>query len=186
VLLLFFFGTLCFSALEGTFALFGEHRYGIGPSEVGYTFAFVGILAAIMQAGVVGILVRRFGEKALILAGFLLMAVGMIYAGSGPVFALMLLGLGTISIGNGLAGPSLAGLVSVASSAEEQGGILGVYQSLGSLARSVGPFLGGLAFDHLGVGSPLWIGGIAIGFASLIALQLPRRESTRARVQLRT
>jgi predicted MFS family arabinose efflux permease len=74
-----------------------------------------------------------------------------------------------------MASPSLAGLISVSSSAEEQGGILGVYQSAGSLARAAGPFLGGLAFDHLGPGSPMWLGGITIGLASLIALELPKR-----------
>ena len=58
VFLLFFVGTLCFSALEGTFALFGEHVYRIGPRDVGYLFAFVGSLSALMQAGLVGWLAR--------------------------------------------------------------------------------------------------------------------------------
>jgi multidrug resistance protein len=176
VLLLFFVGTLCFSALEGTFALFGEHVYQIGPRDVGYVFAFVGSLSALMQAGFVGWLARRFGERALVLAGFLLMGVGMVFSGTGPAFGLMLTAMGAVSVGNGLASPSLAGLASVSSSAEEQGAILGTYQSLGSLARSAGPFLGGLAFDHLGAGSPLWMGGIVVALASLMALQLPQRQ----------
>jgi MFS family permease len=173
VFALFFLGTICFSALEGTFALFGEHMYRIGPQEVGYLFAFVGSLSALMQAGLVGWLARRFGERALVLAGFLLMGLGMVFAGTGPVFGLMLTAMGAVSVGNGLASPSLAGLASVSSSAEEQGAILGTYQSLGSLARSAGPFLGGLAFDQLGPGSPLWLGGIVVALASLIAFRLP-------------
>ena len=176
VFLLFFIGTLCFSALEGTFALFGEHVYRIGPREVGYLFAFVGSLSALMQAGVVGRLARRFGERALVLAGFLLMGLGMVFAGVGPVFGLMLTAMGAVSVGNGLASPSLAGLASVSSRAEEQGAVLGTYQSLGSLARSAGPFLGGLAFDHLGAGSPLWLGGIVISLASILAFQLPKNR----------
>jgi DHA1 family tetracycline resistance protein-like MFS transporter len=175
VLLLFFIGTLSFSGLEATFALFGEHEYGIGPRGIGYLLAYVGVIAAIMQAGIVGVLARRFGERVLILAGFLILAAGMIYCGTSPVFGFLLAGLAAIAVGNGMVAPSLAGLVSVASTAEEQGGILGVYQSLGSLARATGPFLGGLAFDHLGPGSPLWGGGIVIALASLIALELPRR-----------
>ena len=176
VLLMFLIGTLCFSMLEATFALFGEHRYGIGPSEVGYTFAFVGTLSAVMQAGLVGLLARRFGEKALVRTGFLVMAAGMLYAGSGPVFPLLVAALGAVAIGNGLVAPALAGLVSLSSSAEEQGGILGVYQSLGSLGRSGGPFLGGLAFDAISMGSPLWLAGIGVALASLLTWQLPARR----------
>jgi multidrug resistance protein len=177
VFLLFFIGTLCFSALEGTFALFGEHVYRIGPRDVGYLFAFVGSLSALMQAGLVGWLARRFGERALVLAGFVLMGMGMVFAGTSPAFGLMIVAMGAVSVGNGLASPSLAGLASISSSPEEQGSILGTYQSLGSLARSAGPFLGGLAFDRWGAGSPLWLGGIVVALASLLALQLPQHKS---------
>ncbi len=178
VFLLFFLGTLCFSALEATFALFGEHEYRIGPSHVGYLFAVVGTLSAAMQLGFVGWLSRRFGERALVLAGFTIMAAGMICAGITPPIALMVGAMGAIAIGNGLAAPSLAGLVSVSTSAEDQGGALGAYQSMGSLARSAGPFLGGFAFDYLGPGSPLWIGGIVVALSTLLALQLPRGRRT--------
>ena len=176
VFLLFFLGTLCFSALEATFALFGEHRYQIGPSHVGYLFAVVGTLSAAMQLGFVGWLARRFGERALVLAGFTIMAAGMICAGIGPPVALMVGAMGAIAIGNGLASPSLAGLVSVSTSAKDQGGALGAYQSMGSLGRSAGPFLGGFAFDYLGGGSPLWLGGIVLALSTLLALRLPRRK----------
>jgi MFS family permease len=174
VLLLFFLGTLCFSALEGTFALFGERWYGIGPSHVGYVFALVGSLSAAMQLGLVGRLARRFGERALVFAGFISTAVGMIAAGTGPPFPFMLAAMGVIAIGNGLTAPALAGLVSIAASREEQGETLGAYQSMGSLGRSVGPFLGGVSFDYLGVGSPLWLGGVVTALSCLIAFQLPR------------
>ena len=177
VFLLFFVGTLCFSALEGTFALFGEHVYRIGPRDVGYLFAFVGSLSALMQAGLVGWLARKFGERTLVLGGFLLMGLGMVFSGTGPAFGLMIAAMGAVSVGNGLASPSLAGLASINSSAEEQVSILGTYQSLGSLARSAGPFLGGLAFDHWGAGSPLWLGGVVVALASLLALQLPQNKS---------
>jgi DHA1 family tetracycline resistance protein-like MFS transporter len=176
VLLLFFIGTLCFSAMEATFALFGEHGYGLGPQGIGYILAFVGTLSAVMQAGLVGRLARRFGERALVRAGFLLMGLGFVVGGLTPPFAAFLAVMGIAALGNGLTTPSLSGLVSIFSPADEQGGILGVYQSLGSLARSVGPFLGGLAYDHLGHGSPLWLAGIVLAMASFYAIRLPRRE----------
>ncbi|HEY7726985.1 MAG TPA: MFS transporter [Candidatus Eisenbacteria bacterium] len=176
VLLLFFVGTLCFSAMETTFALFGEHGYGLGPQGVGYILAFVGTLSAALQAGLVGMLARRFGERALVRAGFLLMGLGFVVGGLTPPFAAFLAVMGMAAIGNGLTTPSLSGLVSIFSHADEQGGILGIYQSLGSLARSVGPFLGGLAYDRFGHGSPLWLAGIVLTLSSFYAIRLPRRE----------
>src|SRR5437867_12875518 len=105
------------------------------------------------------------------------MGIGMVFSGTGPAFGLMIAAMGAVSVGNGLASPSLAGLASISSSPEEQGAILGTYQSLGSLARSAGPFLGGLAFDNWGAGSPLWVGGIVVALASLLALRLPQEPS---------
>ena len=78
--------------------------------------------------------------------------------------------------------PSLSGLVSLATPAEEQGGVLGIYQSLGSLARAVGPFLGGFVFDVVSPDAPLWMAGIVLAVASLAAARLPRREAI-SRVQ---
>jgi multidrug resistance protein len=174
-ILLSFLATICFAAMEATFALFGQRRYGLGPHHVGYLLAFVGTVAALLQAGVVGALARRFGEAALIRAGLLLMGAGLIGMGAGPVFALLVVGMGTVAVGSSISGPSLAGLITISSDADEQGGILGVYQSTASLARAVGPFLGGLAFDHVGAGSPMWLGGGVLVCASFIAARLPKR-----------
>jgi len=176
VLALFFIGTLAFSMLEGTFALIGEHSYSLGPREIGYFFAFVGLVGAIMQAGIVGMLAKRFGERALIVGGFCLMTIGLGISGTLPVFGVLVALMGVVSMGSGMTTPSLAGLISVSSTAEEQGGILGVYQSLGSLARAAGPLLGGVAFDRLGHGSPLLTGGLLMGLGAVMAFKLPRRR----------
>jgi len=175
VLLLFFLSTLCFSGLEATFALFGHERYGLNAANVGYLLGYMGIIIVVMQGGLVGLFARRFGEPALVRAGFLCLGAGMIAAATSPPFAWLLVTLAAVAIGNGLASPSLAGLASIATVAAEQGAVLGVYQALGSLARTVGPSLGGLAFDVVGPTSPLWIGGAVLIGASWFARALPRR-----------
>jgi len=182
VLLLYFIGTLCFAGLEATFALFGHDRYGLSAMNVGYLLGYMGILAVVMQGGLVGRLARRFGEPRLVRSGFLLLAAGMLAAGGAPPFSWLLVALAGVALGNGLSSPSLAGLVSIATAAGEQGSVLGVYQALGSLARTIGPFLGGLAFDTLGPTSPLWIGGTIIAIASFMAGSLPRRQPAAAAV----
>jgi len=175
VLTLFFLGTLAFAMFEGVFALFGEHEYRLGPQDIGYLLAYAGVIAAIMQAGLVGFLVKRFGERALVVSGFGLMAAALALAGTSPLFGLLLVALGGLAVGNGLTSPSLAGLTSLLSTADEQGGILGVYQSLGSLGRAGGPFIGGIAFDYLGHGSPLVLAGALMALGAALALRLPAR-----------
>ncbi len=176
VLALFFLGTLGFAILEGTFAIFGEHEYRLSPRDIGYLFAYVGTVSAVMQAGIIGALAKRFGERALVICGFATMTIAMTYTGSIPIFALLLVTMGLLSVGSGMTTPSLAGLISVSSTADEQGGILGLYQSLGSLARAIGPFLGGIAFDRWGHGSPYLLAGLLMAVSALLAIRLPSRS----------
>ncbi len=175
VLGLFFTATICFAGMEAILALFSQRYFGWGPHQIGYLFAYVGVVAAVMQAGIVGRLVRRFGERALVRAGLGLMGLAFVGAGLVPPLALFLLAMGMIAVASGMLSPSLSGLISLATPADEQGGILGIYQSLGSLARAVGPFLGGLVFDVVSPGAPLWMAGIVLGLAALAAARLPRR-----------
>jgi multidrug resistance protein len=177
VLGLFFTATLCFSGMEAILALFCQRYFAWGAHQIGYLFAYVGVIAAVMQAGIVGALVRRFGERALVRAGLGLMGLAFVTAGLAPPLALFLLVMGFIAVASGMLTPSLSGLISLATPPDEQGGILGIYQSLGSLARAVGPFLGGLAFDVVSPGAPLWMAGIVLWIAALAAGRLPRRKA---------
>jgi DHA1 family tetracycline resistance protein-like MFS transporter len=175
VLGLFFVATLCFSGMEAILALFCERFFRWGPHQIGYLFAYVGIVAAVLQAGIVGRLAKRFGERALVRAGLALMGAAFVTAGVVPPLAIFLVTMGVIAIGSGLITPSLSGLVSVATPPDEQGGILGIYQSLGSLGRAVGPFLGGLVYDMVAPGAPLWMAGAVLLVAAIAAARIPVR-----------
>ena len=179
-LTLLFLSTVCFAAMEGTFALFGQWRYGLGPRQIGFLLAYARVIAVILQGGIVGRLARRFGEGSLVRAGYAVMAAGLVAMAFAPRLALMMVALGVTAVGSSLAGPTLAGLVSSAASPIEQGAVLGLYQSMGSLGRAVGPFLGGLAFDHIAHPSPMWLAGIVVGLSSILALRLPVRVGARS------
>jgi MFS family permease len=179
VLGLFFVTTLCFSGMEAILAIFCERFFRWGPHQIGYLFAYVGVVAALMQAGIVGALAKRFGERALVRAGLALMGAAFVAAGLVPPLALFLATMGMIAVGSGLVTPSLSSLVSLATPPDEQGGILGVYQSLGSLGRAVGPFLGGLLYDVVGPGAPLWSAGAVLLMAALAAARIPKGRQIR-------
>jgi DHA1 family tetracycline resistance protein-like MFS transporter len=161
LLVIFFLTTFAFSNFEATFALFLSDRLSLDMKHVTYIFVFVGILAAIVQGGLIGRLVKRFGERKLILVGGLLLVPGylsLLVAHSVPQLMLYLIPL---ALGVGLTGPSLSSLVSRLSTAEEQGGILGVSQSTASLARISGPFWGVFAYERFGLPAPYVTAGLA-------------------------
>jgi MFS transporter, DHA1 family, tetracycline resistance protein len=143
-----------FSGFETTFALFSERRFGFTEETIGYLFAYVGLVLSIVQGGLVGRVVRRFGEARLVPPAILMVAAGLALIGmSRSVFELFVAN-GVLAIGMGFNTPALTALISKRSDPEDQGGVLGVSQGLASLARIVGPAWGGYLFDRWGMASP--------------------------------
>jgi multidrug resistance protein len=145
VLTIYFLFVVAFSIMTTSFSLYTMFRFGYDAQHNGYLFAYVGLLAVIIQGGLIGRLVKRFGELPLIIVGALffagsLFAVPFVGPASGGLLAL-LIGGGIFSMGNSLATPSLTSLASKSVGPGEQGGVLGATQSVGSLARAVGPAL---------------------------------------------
>ena len=142
VLTIYFLSIVAFSILTAVFTLFMVFRLGYDAFHSGWIFAFVGIISAFIQGALIGKLVKRFGEAKLVMAGTLMFTGSLfVIPFIGPAMGLLgILITGAInSVGNALNAPSLASLASKSASASEQGVVLGVTQSVASLARAVGP-----------------------------------------------
>ncbi|MBM3880512.1 MAG: MFS transporter [Verrucomicrobia bacterium] len=107
--------------------------------HVGYIFAYCGLISALVQGGVIGRLVKRFGEVKLIYGSLVVVAGSMLLIPYADTAAWLLLALGLFSAGSGVNRAPTMGLISIYSPPEEQGGTLGVTQSAGTLARIFGP-----------------------------------------------
>lgn len=164
--LLFFLATAGFSQLETTFALFTEKRFAFGARENGYLFAFIGVVLALVQGGLVRPLRRRMGEAAMLLLGTILLTAGLLLVARVESTAGLIAACAVLAVGNGLQNPALSSLVSRQAAAHEQGRILGVNQSMGSLARIVGPLVGGAAFELGGAAPSLSLGPVHLQFAA--------------------
>lgn len=174
LILIFFLVILAFAGMESTFALWAMRQFRWGPAQVGYVFAFVGVLSAVLQGGLIGRLTRRFGEERLLLCGLVLIGVGLLvlpFARNVPVLGGA---VGGLALGMGLTQPSLNSLISRRAGRAEQGAVLGVSQSVGSLSRVLGPALAGLLFGGLGRDSPFLFGTVLVAGAFLLALKLTR------------
>jgi len=185
VLMTAFFATLAFSMLTATLALFTNKNadFLYDATHNGYLFAYMGLIGATIQGGLIGRLSRAFGDKTLAVAGALLTAAGMFLLPISPTLSLLALACTAIGIGNSLLTPTLNALASKAVDAASQGSVLGVMSSVGSLARILGPPFGGwlLSRDlaaqaaHFGR-TPYWTTAIImlVGFVVALTLRTPR------------
>jgi len=150
----FFSFAFAFAIFMSGFALFAERRYTwhghpFGVKEVGYVFAYVGFLGIILQGGLIGRLVRRFGEEKLISSGFLSATVGFALLGFTYRIPGLLVASSIASFGTGALRPSITSLITRRAGREEQGVVLGLTQSLMSVAQIIGPAIAGLLIDRV-------------------------------------
>ncbi len=171
-----------FALLESTFALVAEHVWARDAQTVGLLFGVVGAVGVVVQGGLIGPLSRRFGEGPLVRAGLAFTGMGMLILASAPWGWPVFAGCAVVSVGTSLTNPSLNSLISRATSADEQGRVLGTAQSLGALARTVAPGLGGWLFTAWQPTAALWVGGIATLASLAIAGPAARRAGSGPRV----
>ena len=169
--LVYFLVALVFAGYEITVSFLATERLHYNEHQLTYIFVFVGLISILTQGLLVRRLVPKFGEKLGALGGLTLIAAGfalLAFAGSTlPVYAALAL----TSVGSGFANVSFSSLISLYSGAGEQGKVLGVFRSLGSLARAVGPLVAGVVFWWYGslftyaLGAALLLVPIAVGLS---------------------
>ena len=182
ILLLSFLFTVAFAAMQPTFPLYGSIRFGLEERNVGYLFAFLGTVSAIVQGGLVRRVVPVLGETRLIQLSGIPFVTGLLAIAYADSMLLLLLGLALLALGYGGTLPSIASLLSRVAPPQLQGSVLGMGQSVGSLARIVGPTLAGVVYDLRGITWPYLVGAWVAGVAFLVATTLrpePRREKVR-------
>jgi len=191
----FFLATFGFACFETTLGLLVMKNFGLDIEHddrakitVGYLFAYCGIIGAVVQGGLIGRMVKKYGESALISRSLLLTGVtlilipllhcsepltwGVLFQSSGLPWLALLVLLAALSIGTGLTRPPLFGLLSNLTSADEQGVTIGVAQGAGSLARILGPiFAATLFYVHPTIPYAI-CGGILVIVAVLVGQRL--------------
>jgi len=159
-----------------TFVLYADYRFGWGPQMVGYTLALVGVLAAIVQGGLIKKIVGALGERYALLfglgcgtVGFALYALapsGYWFWAAMPVAALW-----------GVAQPAAQAIMTHHVDPREQGRLQGAVASLSSIAGILAPTLFTRLFavvthSNYGdarAGATFWLASAMVGAAWLLA-----------------
>lgn len=168
-----FASVVAFSAFEATFALFGQRRLGFGIASAAGVFTAVGAVIVAVQAGAVGAVVRRFGERRTLVGGLLLNVLGLGLLSAARSWAAAAPALLLLTVGQGLAQTTMASTLAGRAVPGGRGRALGAQQSASGLARVAGPAAGGALLGMHASGWPYLAGAIltlGAGLAALVAL----------------
>ncbi|MDP3299257.1 MAG: MFS transporter, partial [Phenylobacterium sp.] len=168
-----------FAGIEATYGLWTEARFGWGPREIGLAFMLAGIIGVVAQGSLTGLLVRRYGEGRVLLAGLCLMFVGMVTQFTAIGWPMAVVGLAIVVFGQSITFPNLVALISMATPSERQGEVLGLNMSNSALARIGGPILAGQLFSLVAPGAPFALTAILILPAIWLCLQIMARVTDR-------
>jgi MFS family permease len=145
--------------------------------HIGYLFAFCGLMSALVQGGMIGRLVKRFGEPALICGSLFAVGGSLLIIPYAASLGILLVGLALVAMSSGLNRAPTMGLISIFTPAAEQGAILGVTQSAGTLGRIFGPLFATSAYSLYPHSPYVAAAGLCL-LAGLVALrQLPPRSA---------
>ncbi|MGB1875663.1 MAG: MFS transporter [Rhodospirillaceae bacterium] len=182
-LLTLFGAALIFAAAESvfttTFPLFANDSLGLGPREVGLILSFAGVVMVIMQMKAIGPLSKRFGELNLITTGCFIYAAGLALVATAGGLPQLLIAQIFLPIGISIVNPSLASLVSKECADTERGVAMGLYQSVGSLGRGMGPIYSGTLFGQISIYAP-YVYSIASMVPVLGLIYVVRMRSAKA------
>lgn len=173
-----FLVVLSFTNLDQTFTFFCADLFRIDERGTGYLLAFIGLVAAAVQGGLVRRLAHRVSEVTLMRAGSIVQAgafASLVGAGTLGSRAFLYFGGGLLALGNGLTQPATAAFVSRRATIDRQGATLGTNQSFASLARTFGPALGGWLYAGTGPRAPYAVA--ALGMLAAFALALGMRTA---------
>lgn len=176
--ILTFVTTLAFAMMESSFTLFAEHVRGLDAPTVGRYFGVAGLVMIVVQGGLIGRLVTRFGEAPLVPVGLALLAAGLGLLPFAPPPVAMVSVFVLIAIGQGISSPSLQALISKGTAADEQGFVLGTNQSMSALARVIGPTIAGFVYTGLGEGAPFLSASALLALAFVISFPAVARWRT--------
>lgn len=163
---------VCVSSLTYLFPLWAGDMLGWGARQVGIVFGIQGAIMAVVQGGLMGLLVRSLGELQLLRIAVTALVLGLAL---GAVAESMLVMVGSIFLamtGATLCMPVLNSIVSHRSSVIVRGRMLGVSSAAASWGRVVGPLLAGFNLALFGYHGA-WLGSV---FISLFYLAWSYRE----------
>lgn len=152
-------------SLQSIFSLFTMDTFNWTPTLIGLMFSIMGIQDIISQGLIMPKLLMKLSDVKIALLGMVSEIIGYALIAASAIFTFypfFIVGMFIFGFGDSIFGPSFNGMLSKSADSSEQGRIQGGSQALQSLARIIGPILGGQIYVSLGHSSPDFMGVILI------------------------
>lgn len=151
-------------SLQSVFPFWSRDVLHYSLREIGLQFMVFAALSAVGQAGLIGPLARRFGEKRVAIGSIVGITVSLLVFAVASVPWMSWVGISAFGLANGLFLPAVTSLVSFESEPRNRGAVMGLFNAASSAGRIVGPALSGPVYFNLGAAAPF------IGSAVMTAL----------------
>lgn len=164
--------------VEHTFSFFAAERLRLEPDQTSWIFVIMGIVAVIVQGGLVGRVKKALGEPRMALVGLAVGALGMALVPLTTSPVVVTVAICVLAVGNSLAQPANSALISQRAKVG-QGTAIGLMDSFNALGRIIGPTAAGAIFN-LNPGLPYVSGAVlfalALGLSLFWSLSVGRTE----------
>jgi DHA1 family tetracycline resistance protein-like MFS transporter len=172
LLLIYFILVLSFSAIPVLIPLITIDFFNFNEIQLSFVFMVIGILQFITQGFLMGKLSETIGEGKLILIGIIFVFIGTLLMPLIPIVIIFYLLISLLSTGNGFVRTSIPSLISKLSSEDEQGGFLGLSQSVVSFAFIPGPLIAGYFYEFINISAPFFFSAILLFGSFILGLKI--------------
>lgn len=162
-----------FSGMEFTLTFLAAERLNYTPMQNAYIFIYIGFIIAFIQGGIVRRKAASVGEKKMAIGGIITLVPGLLLIAAAYSSSMLYGGLFFLAAGSAMIMPCLTTLITFYTPKEEQGRSVGIFRSMGALARVLGPILAAIAYYKYGAWSPYVFGAIFLSLPTFLLSRLP-------------
>lgn len=163
-----------FSGMEFTLTFLAFERLNYTSMQNAYLFIFIGFILAMVQGGFVRRRAHVIGEQKMALMGLVTLIPGLVLIGLAYSQFMLYAGLFFLSVGSSMIIPCLTTLVTLYTPADQQGRSVGIFRSLGALARVVGPIAASVIYYKNGSAAPYYLGAAFLLIPIVMVMKLPK------------
>ena len=149
ILLMFFIYNIAFFLFISNLSLFAEAQFHATADKVSFYMVWIGVIRVGIQTLLIASVLRFLGERRVLVTGVFSMIVSMVAIAFSAEYLFVFVPLVFLAYGTGVSRPILTSELTNSVTQKETGAILGVNNSLNSVAQIITPILGGFVIEYL-------------------------------------
>ncbi|CAO1422447.1 unnamed protein product [Diamesa tonsa] len=164
---IYFIYLFIYSGLEFTVTFLMYHKFGFTSIDQAKMFLTTGVIMATLQGAVVRRIPQHLTKKAAVL-GLVLIIPSFVLVGLAESVFMLYMGMILFAISTAFVVTCMTTLTAKYGSFDQKGTVLGIFRSLGALARALGPIISSTAFWSIGSAITYLIGGFALLYPTIL------------------